>query len=427
MIQTPIFSRATMSFRDLSNTLASKISLEVRQSQGIFFTPKEARDELFNSLPPGFNPTVVLEPSCGSGEFLDDARDKWPSSKFYGVEFNKDIYSAYVAKEGALKTVDNADFTTWDGCKKEAMLILGNPPYFVTKKKIPECMTGRPNIYVEFLYKCLTQHLALNGILSFVLPTSLLNASYYQPMRKILLEKTTVLCVKEVDAKYCDTSQATFILTVQNTLPLGQSKFALEIGGQIYLSQAAERISELVRGAKTISQLGCIVKTGEVVWNQVKFVEGKDVQKDKKRKNADAKPSIQEGDLVGGADVEGATILYYDGNLDKGEFIEMPTKNEKKKQYLKGFQKGPMHGPALLVSRGYGNNYTFKYSIITDGRPFYAENHVNVILPTKKTSIPNIGRIRRSLENQKTVEFISLFVGNGGLSQSELQDVLPIF
>jgi adenine-specific DNA-methyltransferase len=47
-------------------------------------------------------------------------------------------------------------------------------------------MTGRGNIFVQFIYKCLTEHLKENGILAFVLPTSFYNCSYYSPCRNYI-------------------------------------------------------------------------------------------------------------------------------------------------------------------------------------------------------------------------------------------------
>ena len=61
-----------MSFRESSIQLTRELSKETKQSQGIFFTPKEARDRVFELLA-GVQPATILEPSFGSGEFLEDA------------------------------------------------------------------------------------------------------------------------------------------------------------------------------------------------------------------------------------------------------------------------------------------------------------------------------------------------------------------
>mgnify|MGYP006284767453 CR=1 FL=1 len=69
-----------MSFRVLSDQFHKKYSKTERQSKGIFFTPLEARTKIFdvlNSL--SFQPTSILEPSFGSGEFLWDCQEHYPN------------------------------------------------------------------------------------------------------------------------------------------------------------------------------------------------------------------------------------------------------------------------------------------------------------------------------------------------------------
>jgi len=406
------------SFRDSSIKLNSALTKQERKAQGIYFTPKAARDILLNSLSE-YNPSRILEPSFGSGEFLDDVIERWPSATVHGVEFNKKIFDLYKGKA----KVYNADFTSWTSEEKYDM-ILGNPPYFLIKTKNPKAMTGRPNIYIEFLYKCLTMHLLPGGILSFILPTSLMNCSYYSPMRDYIATRTTILAVKPIDASFYDTAQATFILTVKNT-PFTQNKYLLRISGKNYLSPSVDCVKGLLDNTSNLSSLGYTVKTGEVVWNQVRRVNGKDVQADKKKKNGDPADCICEGDLVD--DSEAATVLYYDSNLGSGNFIMTPSKNPLKRQYLRGFESPALSGPAILVSRGFGNDYHFKYSIVLPGSLFYAENHVNVIQPKDPASASSFQRVVDSFKDSRTIEFLKLFVGNGGLSKTELETLLPIF
>jgi hypothetical protein len=60
-----------MAFSTLSTTLNTKLSKEERQNNGIFFTPLNGR-KLLLSIIKGFNiePVTILEPSFGSGEFI---------------------------------------------------------------------------------------------------------------------------------------------------------------------------------------------------------------------------------------------------------------------------------------------------------------------------------------------------------------------
>jgi translation initiation factor 2 beta subunit (eIF-2beta)/eIF-5 len=407
----------TAQFQERSLQLTKQLSTEVKQAEGIFFTPKLARDALWESLPADFQPRIILEPSFGSGEFLDEARLRYPSAQLHGVEKHTPLYTSYPYRS---TTLVNEDFLTYTGCDHSADLIIGNPPYFVIKDKNPLCMTGRPNIYVAFLYKCVTQHLSPNGILSFILPTSLLNSSYYEPMRKYIAEHMTVLACKRLEGQFLDTTQATFLLTLRNAPSnTNPPAFLLSYQTNWYLSEHADELRELLASASTLSALGFTVKTGDVVWNQVRYIEQEDVQEKK------GGCAIQEGTLTESS--VDSVRLVYSHNLKEGTVdLAAPCRSPQKKPFIRGFTRAPVQAPAILVNRGYGNSYKLQYGMIAKG-PFYAENHVNVIVPTKPAALAHLPRVVKSLGDPRTVTFITHFVGNGGLSKTELESVLPIF
>jgi len=374
-------------FRKSSSTFNQSLSKDVRQKHGIFFTPKTARDRVFHLLDQhNVNPKTVLEPSFGSGEFLDDVFEKYPDADIFGVELNKHMYEAYPVKVN----MSNCDFLTYSAGPVD--LVIGNPPYFSVKEKNPNCMTGKGNIYILFLYKCLTRHLNPNGVLAFVLPTSLYNSSYYEPCRRYIAEKTTILAVEDLNVKYYDTTQKTMILIVKNK-PTVRKPYIFK---QTYITPYYKELKELVKQTKTLQDLGYKIKTGEVVWNQ------------NKEKLAD------EGDLV-----------IYTTNIVNNELV-LGNLKENKKQYIQGFERPIAQGPAILVSRGYGNSYRFNY-VLVDNLKFYGENHVNVIYPVSDEAKKNISQIVKSFEDPRTAKFIQYFVGNGALSKTELESVLPIY
>lgn len=386
----------TGSFRQNSVEMNKKLKKDIRKAQGIFFTPKQARDLLFDTLSSlHVNPTRILEPSFGSGEFLYDALSKYPSAQITGVELNQDLYKSVDKKTMTLINDDFLKFTS----NTQYDLILGNPPYFLIKEKWKECMVGRPNIYVAFLYKSLKEHLAENGFLAFVLPTSLFNCSYYEPMRKYIKENCTIHLVQELDVKYYQTEQDTMLLVVQKTVD-PTHKYIFERSGNTYISPQAEDLNELVRGTKTLDELGFDVKTGEVVWNQ------------EKEKLTDTP----------------GTLLLYNSNIIncKLELNGIHDKKNEKKQYIKDFHKTPITQPAILVNRGYGNVFAFNFVYVENLR-FYAENHINMILARTPEARALFPKIIKSFEDPYTKIFVSWFVGNGALSATELQKVLPLF
>lgn len=394
----------SIEFRDISKEFNASISKENRMEQGIFFTPKKARDLLFGKLAElKVRPKTILEPSFGTGEFLLDAHTLYPDAQLLGVEKNEDLFQSLHAPPNS--TLTCGDFLTWEG---KADLIIGNPPYFVWKttdlsakekkafaSKHACSMTGRPNIYIMFLYKCLEEHLTEHGYLAFILPTSLYNCSYYQPMRDYL-EKHTTLCHLETLNKpgFYDTGQETTLLVLQKRS--GSSDYLFKPHGHVFLSPYYKELYTLTRDAKTLADLGLGVKTGNVVWNQVK-------------------PHLSD---------EG-TLLVYSSNINHS-VLTLGNLGGIKKQYVQGLTKPTLDGPVILVERGYGNNYRFN-SVLVDLKGFYAENHINVIYPKTPEATIHLDRVMNSFRDERSQLFIQWFIGNGSMSATELETLLPIF
>ena len=393
-------------FRDVSKKFHETLSKDQRQQEGIFFTPKKVRELLFDAINNlNIKPQTILEPSFGSGEFLLDARRLYPDAIVTGVEKNKALFDSL--KQPNLYC---EDFMSWKG--EPVDLIIGNPPYFVIKEKNSKCMTGRPNIFVAFLYKCLTEHLKKDGFLAFILPTSLMNCSYYQPMRKYIADNTTVHAATLLTkAGFHDTTQETMLLVLQNKKT--NDNFILTTpNGNLYVTPKYAELRTLLKGTTNLENLGLAVKTGSVVWNQVK-------------------------DQL----VDDGVVLIYANNIHNGQLDIGRVDGETKKQYIKeNFVKkqyddkddlcvAPSSGPVILVNRGYGNsgsNYAFNFVKI-DMEKYYVEKHVNVIYAKNKVAEKMLDSVVKSFQDPRTAQFIEWFVGNGALSAKELEQVLPIF
>ncbi len=423
---------STGSFRENSLKMNKSISLKDRQDQGIFFTPKKARDLIYEKMDAlHVIPTNILEPSFGSGEFLEDLKQKYPNASITGVEYNESLFKSVSIPEVLLVHSDFLQVSTsW-----KYDFIVGNPPYFVTTQTNPECMVGRPNMYVLFLYKCLKEHLVPNGYLAFVLPTSLFNCSYYEPMRKYIANHCTIHYIEKLDVKYYQTQQDTMLILLQNK-PDPTEKYLIKRNGCVYISPFYESIQKDLIGSSSLHDLGYEVKTGDVVWNQVR--DGKNPSK--LQKNGKPYPDI--GELVD----SGGVLLIYDSNIVNGSLILNNLQDPEKKQYIKQFnkkereeyvdekgntksrlvQKTPIQSPAILVSRGHGNTYHFNFVLVKD-KEFYAENHVNMILPRTEEAKMKIEAVAKSLTDSRTSRFIEQFIGNGAMSATELQYILPIF
>ena len=128
-------------FSDLSIKLTKKLSAQIKKNEGIFFTPpllvKKTVDYVLNYIE--YNNLVInniLEPSCGSGEFIDYLDKKVKNKTIDCVELNKTIFNEISMKKYAKNEVKfyNENLLEYDSSKTYD-LIFGNPPYFVIKKK----------------------------------------------------------------------------------------------------------------------------------------------------------------------------------------------------------------------------------------------------------------------------------------------------
>jgi hypothetical protein len=395
----------TTEFRETSMKFNSSLTKEVRSEQGIFFTPKKARDVLFSKLAElGVNPKNILEPSFGSGEFLLDARRIYPEATILGVEKNEELFKSVKCPKSELTC---CDFLTWNG---KADLIIGNPPYFVLKtdtlslkekkafsEKHSSSMTGRPNIYILFLHKCLEEHLEPDGFLAFIIPTSLYNCSYYQPMRNYIEKNTTICHLENLNKPgFYETGQETMLIILQKKKVNNDYIFKSKTGN-IYISPFYKELYDITKDTTRLCDLDLGVKTGNIVWNQIK------------------ENLSEEG-----------TLLIYSSNINNSELKLNNLGGKIKKQYVKDITKPKLNGPVILVERGYGNSYSFN-SVLVNLKDFYAENHINVIYPKTADAVKNLERVVKSFQDEKSRNFIKWFIGNGSISATDLETLIPIF
>jgi hypothetical protein len=85
------------------------------------------------------------------------------------------------------------------------------------------------------------------------------------------------------------------------------------------------------------------------------------------------------------------------------------------------------HQPILVVNRGNGNSkYKLTYALIESG-PYLIENHLNEIYYPNGANSAMYEKIINSFKNPKTQLFIDMYLGNNGLSKTELETIFPIY
>jgi len=84
-------------FSELSISLTKKINKNDKKNNGIYFTPPETIQENIKYLKPYMNDIQnVLEPSCGSCEYILALKEKYELD-ITGIEFNENdfLYNTY--------------------------------------------------------------------------------------------------------------------------------------------------------------------------------------------------------------------------------------------------------------------------------------------------------------------------------------------
>lgn len=417
-------------FTQDSLDLTKRLSPETKKQNGIYFTPTALCTHL-TQMCFKHNPHIqnVLEPSCGSGEFLHCVLEFDPHMNIDAVEYNSIIYETLTQNTQFQDTpnlrIFNEDFLTWSNQSQgqndqppKYDLIIGNPPYFtlpknkVSKEDTPY-FTGRPNIYVIFIIRCL-KRLAPNGILSFVLPLNFLNCTYYNALRQHIHDHYTILDIQTSQTtKFIDTAQEVVCFTVQNSTknstkkPTKNSKYVFVSQKQMTFNipSVVSQLKILVQNSTSLHNLNCQVCVGNFVWNQNKQFLTYD---------------------------DSNTLLVYSSNI-KNNKIQLFTsnKNESKKQYCltNEYSKAKANtDPVLLFNRGYGKGkYKLSYAYLDlQGKPYFIENHL-ICIKHAHNDKKVINQIMNSFGDPRTIQFIDLYFSNNAINTSELKYILPIY
>ncbi|UCD65098.1 MAG: SAM-dependent DNA methyltransferase [Candidatus Zixiibacteriota bacterium] len=387
-----------------STRYLKETDLSHRKSLGQYFTPKDVRLHLLSRLPRKKGASI-LDPSCGSGEFLLSAGEYFPGGKLHGWEIDPKLVRL------SRKALPRAEIVRGDSLERDCLqrfdFVIGNPPYFefkpepAVRNRYREVISGRANIFSMFV-KLGLNLLRPGGYLAYVIPPSLNNGAYFAGLRSYIIEHANIehLEVLKSSSLFHRAQQMVMIMVLRKTPNRGDHVFSR--GGLTIFSSDAEKLSRAFRGKKTLRQLGFTVRTGRVVWNQ-------------HRTRLTHSPR------------RGITLIWAHNITADGLMLGNATD---KPQYIKTDKYDI--GPAIVVNRvtGAAGRARLKAALIEDGVRFVGENHVNVIYPppggNRKTSLSRLEKIASQISSPEASRVMQLVTGNTQVSRTELERLLPL-
>ncbi|MBR4027729.1 MAG: N-6 DNA methylase [Lachnospiraceae bacterium] len=179
-----------------------------RKVTGTYYTPTKVVKKLISNLNITSEDTI-LDPCCGTGNFLLQLPKTIPFEKIYGndidsisvkiTRFNMALKYDNLSVSSILEHITEKDYLT-NYTKLSFQYIIGNPPWGYAFSEDEKMLlrdiyktASKKNIesYDVFIEKAL-HSLSLNGQLAFVLPEALLNVKAHTDIRTIIMESNSI-------------------------------------------------------------------------------------------------------------------------------------------------------------------------------------------------------------------------------------------
>ena len=380
--------------------------IKKRKKLGQYFTPKSIRELLLSKLPKKDN-ADILDPACGSGEFLLSCKKYFKNPILYGFDIDKKLIniSSKLVKNAIIK---NFDFLNIDINKKKYDYIIGNPPYFELKlneeikKKYFDIIKGRVNIFSLFI-KTGLDLLKDGGYLAYVVPPSMNNGAYFSKLREYIIKNSSLEYLHIIDGadNFHLANQKVMLIILKKTNSKKSSKYIFKKNGITIFTEDKKFLNKAYKNTVSLKDIGYTVKTGSIIWNEHK----------EKLTN----------------DKNNSTLLIWASNINNGKIIIGYTKG--KPQYIKNISNDLIiKSRVVVVNRitGSSKEINIKAAMVNE-KEFVCENHVNVIYMSKNANCNySLEDIFKALQDKTNIKVMRLISGNTQISQTELERLLPI-
>lgn len=380
--------------------------IKKRKKLGQYFTPKSIRELLLSKLPKKDN-ADILDPACGSGEFLLSCKKYFKNPILYGFDIDKKLINiaSKLVKNASIK---NFDFLNIDINKKKYDYIIGNPPYFELKlneeikKKYFDIIKGRVNIFSLFI-KTGLDLLKDGGYLAYVVPPSMNNGAYFSKLREYIIKNSSLEYLHIIDGadNFHLANQKVMLIILKKTNSKKSSKYIFKKNGITIFTEDKKFLNKAYKNTVSLKDIGYTVKTGSIIWNEHK----------EKLTN----------------DKNNSTLLIWASNINNGKIIIGYTKG--KPQYIKNVSNDLIiKSRVVVVNRitGSSKEINIKAAIVNE-KEFVCENHVNVIYMSKNANCNySLEDIFKALQDKTNIKVMRLISGNTQISKTELERLLPI-
>ncbi|MGI6524829.1 MAG: TaqI-like C-terminal specificity domain-containing protein [Bdellovibrionota bacterium] len=234
-----------------------------RKATGSYYTPTAIVKKLCRNLFSENDSTgrSVLDPCCGTGNFILQLPDSFDSLNVYGNDIdpisvkiarinyalkyqlsNKEIIYSHITERDYLSYSTDIKFD----------FIIGNPPWgyvYTEREKAAlrnqfKCAVGN-NIesYDVFVEQALS-NLHECGVLSFVLPEAFLNVKAHMPMRQLLINSNSIQYIEFLGNAFDKVQCPCIILQIEHTnAPLSTKGLKVNDGNRIFTINNERKIS----------------------------------------------------------------------------------------------------------------------------------------------------------------------------------------
>ena len=209
-----------------------------KKSTGSYYTPFFVVDRIVHEALPETVPfgAKIIDPSCGTGNFLLRLPDELPPKNIYGSDI--DPMAVAIARINLVLKYSVRTSSTLDTIKQNIMLqdslkffsegsfdyIIGNPPWgYVYSKDEQKSLreqfvsyngTGTPESFSLFIEKSL-ENLSDNGVMSFLLPESILDVRLHTAIRSLMLDKAHICSINYLGEVFDKVQCPCIILTLK--------------------------------------------------------------------------------------------------------------------------------------------------------------------------------------------------------------------